>query len=583
MNSIKYKTNSFVKFLPFVLFFVLGTFFLWKFTNHIFFYHEKSSLFLVSFTFLQEHLNQPGGFLVYLGKLQSTFYYYPLLGAIILVAEICGIIYLLQKIGEIINSRNVYVLPFLIGAILFFLHTNYQYQAFNTLGVFIQLVLFLGVIRFVKQKYLWFVVCFTPIIYLLFGSFSFMFLLLFSTFLFLNKEWLKIVVSWVLCVLLFFIGKEFLFFQTIETLLTNPFSVQEIGGQIQLFIVVLAVIILFPFLAKINGITIKNIRLIELSPIVTLVVFVFLLVPRIDKKNSQYFKVEQLFYAQKYDELIELNTKEQSTNMLTAFLNNVALAETGELTESFFTFPQSPDGRTLFLKWEIISEVLKRGGYFYYSTGMINEAQRWAYEYMVMEGNSPEALKMMIKTDLIKGKYKIAEKYIAFLEKSVFYRKEAKEFRKLLFNNEAVAAHPELGKKQKLDTKQDFFVQTENPAINLDYIIEADSTNLAAIEYKLAWLMLQKDMAGVVNMLPIMEKAGYKRIPKNVEEVVASYKLMRVGEMPELKYLKVNPKTEQRFQQFYKIFQENRNNKQQAQGALAQEFLHTYWYYVFFR
>ena len=188
---------------------------------------------------------------------------------------------------------------------------------------------------------------------------------------------------------------------------------------------------------------------------------------------------------------------------------------------------------------------------------------------------------MIIKTDLIKGNYKIAQKYILILEKSIFYRTEAEEFRSLLFNTNAIKNHAELGAKQKLDTKQDFFVQAENPPANLDLIIEVDSANIPAIEYKLAWLMLQKDMKGVVDMLPVMERAGYKRIPKNVEEVVTSYKLMKVGEMPELKRLQISKNTEQGFQQFYKTFQQNRGNKKLAQRALS-EFSDTYWYYVFF-
>jgi hypothetical protein len=52
--------------------------------------------------------------------------------------------------------------------------------------------------------------------------------------------------------------------------------------------------------------------------------------------------------------------------------------------------------------------------------------------------------------------------------------------------------------------------------------------------------------------------------------------------MPELNQLKIRPETEQYFQQFYKIFQQNRSNKQEAQQALARDFANTYWYYVFF-
>lgn len=587
MNQTKHKTFRLSQILSLGLLFIFGVFYLYRFADYIFFYQEKAILFQVSVDYLKAHLNQPGGFLIWLSKLQTAFYFYPLLGSIFISVQICAIVFVLNKIALKISNRRLNLMPFLLGATLFYLQTNYQYLAFNNLGILIQLCLFLCVISYSKKEFLWLAVVLSPTVYFLFGSFSIIFLLMLALYLLQQKEWLRVGVLVLFCALFFFVGKEYFFFQTRQTLFKYPFSLQDVGAQIQVFFAAVFAIVLLPLWTKINlkwltEIRLKQIPIVELTPAIVIVLLAFVVMQRIDKKNSQYFQIEKLFYAQQYDELIQFNEQSPSSNMLTAFLNNVALAESGKLSEDFFKFRQSPDGGTLFLKWEIISEVLKRGGYFYYSVGMINEAQRWAYEYMVMNGNSPEALKMMIKTDLIKGKYEIAEKYISILEKSVFYRNEAGNFRALLFDDKAVSSHVELGKKQALDSKQDFFVQAENPPANLDFIIEADSANFMAIEYKLAWLMLQKDMKGVVALLPLMEKAGYKRIPKNVEELIATYKLMRVGEMPELQQLKVSKQTEQRFQQFYKIFQQNKNNKQQAQRALAREFSDTYWYFVFF-
>jgi hypothetical protein len=170
--------------------------------------------------------------------------------------------------------------------------------------------------------------------------------------------------------------------------------------------------------------------------------------------------------------------------------------------------------------------ILKRGGWFYYSLGMINEANRWAYEYMVMRGNTPEGLKMLIKTELINGNYAVAEKYIHILGQSVFYRDEAQKFRQMLFDDGKVEADSELGAKRKLKTRQDFFVLAENPLASLDGILAADSTNRMALQYQFAWLLLQKDYARVTELLPMLENAGFQWIPKNVEEAVVAYCLL---------------------------------------------------------
>jgi len=310
-------------------------------------------------------------------------------------------------------------------------------------------------------------------------------------------------------------------------------------------------------------------------------IFAILSISRIDKKNSHYFEAEKLFFQQKYEELISFNSAFPTQNTITLFLNNIALAETGKLNDELFKFPQSPDGKTLFLNWELAGEVLKKGGYFYYSLGMINEAQRWAYEYMVMRGNTPEGFKMLIKTELINGNFNVAAKYISILKQTIFYRDEALKFEKFLFNDEGIKNNPELGSKKRLKTKQDFFVLTEIPQANVDLIIAADSTNRVAVEYKFAFLLLQKDFAKVAELLPLLKKAGFDKIPKNIEEAVVAYSLLNLGKYPEFDGFTIDPKTVILFDEYYKIFQQNKGSKQQAQRAL-QKFSDTYWYYVFF-
>lgn len=587
MNVSNHKSNRTIQVLPFVLFFVMGTFFLYYYSAYIFFYQEKSILFQLSFDYLKQHLNQPGGFLIYLSELQTTFYYYPLLGSLLVVVQLCILIWLLQNIGKLLSGRSFYFIPFLVGGALYYLQTNYQYLAFNNLGILLQLFLLYIFVRSKKSVFLWSGIILFPAVYFLFGSFSVLLLLMIAFYLIQKKEWIKLAAIFVVAGLFFFAGKEFLFFQTTATLLQYPFTAQDTGGQLNVFVLVVFIVALVPLLLKIefrrlNTLSINKLKLVELTPFALLVLLVLLVIPRIDKKNSHYFHVEKLFYEQKYNEVIQFNAQFPSTNILTAFLNNVALAETGQLANIFFQFPQTPDGATLFQKWEMLGEVLRKGGYFYYSIGMINEAQRWAYEYMVMRGLTPEILKMLIKTELINGNSEVAEKYISILKRSIFYRDFAKNYEDLLFDEAAINKDPELGVKKALKPKMDFFVLSDDPVVNLDLVLQADSTNVFSLEYKLVWLMLQKDMKGVVDLLPVMEKAGYTQIPRNVEEAVVSYKLLKIGEMPELHQLRIRPETEQYFQQFYKIFQQNQSSKQQAQQALARDFSNTYWYYVFF-
>lgn len=201
---------------------------------------------------------------------------------------------------------------------------------------------------------------------------------------------------------------------------------------------------------------------------------------------------------------------------------------------------------------------------------------------MVMRGNTPEGIKMLIKTELINGNYKAAAKYISILKNSVFYRKEADKYEKMLFNDAAVNADAELGSKRRLKPKHDFFVLSDDPAANIDLVLAADSTNQMAVQYKFASLLLQKDLRKIAKALPLLEKAGFKRIPQNIEEAAIACQLLKVAQLPDMKYLQFSSDATQRFTTYYKIFEQNSSNKVQAQRALSRNFADTFWYYVFF-
>jgi hypothetical protein len=176
MNTADLKINRFLHIISYLTFFALSTFYLYWFAGYIFFYQEKITLFLVSFSYLTEHLNQPGNFLIWLAELQTAFYYYPLAGALIVSAEICLIVLLIFETGKLLTGKNFFLIPFLTGAVLFYLQTNYQYLAFNNLGIFLQILMFYLTIRYLEGIKMWIPVIFFPVWYFLTGSFSILFL-----------------------------------------------------------------------------------------------------------------------------------------------------------------------------------------------------------------------------------------------------------------------------------------------------------------------------------------------------------------------------------------------------------------------
>lgn len=577
--------------LPFLVFFSISFMYFCFFANYIFTYQEKKSLFLFTNDFLRENLTKPGGFLVYISIFLSSFYYYIALGAFILSALLTFIVRLSSRVIFLFSGKRNTVIPLTTGILLFAMQTDYRSLLFNIIGFLFVILLMLIVAKHPDLLHGWFPVIFLPLVYYFTGGFIWIALLFLTVYLIISnveKRWLKLVVAVALMTLTIFLSLEFLIFQNDKTIYFYPLSELNIGLHTLIFSLVTFLMIFLPALARIRypaviKARINAIKANSLAALITLVVMLPICVGMFDSKNKQYFYTEKLFFEGKFTELINFSKKIPPTNSLSVFLNNVALCETGQLDDHLFNTIQSPDGNTLFLKWEMFVEVLKRGGYFYYAAGMINEAHRWAFENMVMKGLSPEDLKMLVETELINGNYNMASKYITLLGKTIFYRKEAAHFRKFLNNDSAVDADNELGYKKKNRVKRDFFSISDDPLVNLEMMLAGGSVNKEALQYYCANLLLKKDYKGITRVLPEFEKAGFTKLPVNLEEAAEAISLMNKGQLPFTGNIPISKETEARWNQFLTIFGQYNTDVKAAEPALRKEFGNTFWYYAFYR
>jgi len=591
MSRINTNKSLSFSWLPFAIFFIGSFIYFEFFGDYVLFYQEKSSLFILSYDFLKLNLNQPGGLLIWLGKFLSTFFFYPLAGAIIISGILTLVVLIIRKLINFSTGENGYFFSFIIGIALFYLQTDYRFLLFNIIGLLLPIAFSCLSIRYSTIFKGWIPIILFPLIYFITGGFVWIFLILFTLFLIQDKgnnSWIKIVVLSSIALLTFYISKEFIFFQNGITLLLFPLTGLNTGSQPKLFFAVagiLSVLSLIPGLVirLTNKLKVTETINVVLTSSLIIVSVIFICLIRFDKKDSQYFYVEKLFYQNRYDDIITFNLANPPTNYLTGFLNNIALCEKGKLDDMLFFFPQSPDGKTLFLKWEMAGELLKRGGYFYYTIGMINEAHRWAFENMVIKGDSPEGLKMLIKTDLINGNYEVAAKYIKMLSRTLFYKKEAEAFAKLIYNDSGISADKELGEKRLNRIETDFFSITDNPYVNIEKILASDSLNKKAFEYKLAFMLLKKNTQGIANTLPEFKKYGYSILPVHVEEAVISFSTLNRKKLSLPGNIQLNKNTELRWNEFISIFQQHRSDPKAAEPALRKQFGNTFWYYVIYR
>jgi hypothetical protein len=561
------------------------------FYPYVFFYQEKVGFFYISDSIIADILIRPGSALMILSQIITSLYIFPFVGALILTSVIVISTILVRQIIRAYFGADPIGLSFITGGTLMILHCDYHFPLLFGLGLVLQLAVSHLTLKVKWLVNRWMPLLLFPFWYVLTGSFAFIFAIHYSLYLLLRREkWalIQCIALWLIQIVFIYLSKEYLFYFSLEDLLVFP--LKSISPEIlyQIFLSLVLVLSFIPIIGllktKYFNETLFFSRFFRWGiPTLSLIIFISIGIVRFSQKDKHYFQVENLFLKGEYNQLIYYNLRNKSANILTSFLNNIALSKQGKLNDMLFMFPQSPDGKTLFLSWDLAGEILKRGGYLYYEIGMFNEAHRWAYENMVMYGYSPEGLKMLIKTELIDGNLSMARKYINLLDQSLFYKKDAAIFRQLAADSTSIFKDAELTESRTQRVKNDFFVLADDPYLNLLNVVKYNSQNRKALEYEMAYLLLKKDFKGIVKNLGLYEQLSVKKLPIHIEEAVVAYKTLGMGDDAVIDRMDIRPETIEKFTRYLQTLKKFGNNKAAAQEALLKDFGSTFWYYVFYK
>ncbi|MCF0192843.1 MAG: hypothetical protein HUK05_05420 [Prevotella sp.] len=144
-------------------------------------------------------------------------------------------------------------------------------------------------------------------------------------------------------------------------------------------------------------------------------------------------------------------------NINNAYTSNIyfmIISMGGELENEVGGMLRAP--QQLFMKPSQVRFVRRLFMSLYYYIGYVNGAQREAFEYNEPTDGMmiPAAVKILAQTNLCQGNYAVAEKYLNYLEHTLFYRDWAKQYRRFLYNDKAVEEDAELGPRRKTLTME---------------------------------------------------------------------------------------------------------------------------------
>ena len=211
--------------------------------------------------------------------------------------------------------------------------------------------------------------------------------------------------------------------------------------------------------------------------------------------------------------------------------------------------------------------------------GDMGAAQNHAHDvFECTTYGQPTMLKMLVKTNLIRGAYAVAEKYITLLEKTWRYGSWATDMRRFLYDDAAVAADPELGLMRR-NLPADDFTTTDT----FECLIKTLKTNpedMNARDYLIAYLFLYRDTEYTNRVVETFWNTPVlSPFPTQLQEV---FLLVNGDNIDYCRSRGVDEETIGRYIHFMNSLAQAERGRTNPAAVLRKEFGNTIWYQFMF-
>ena len=281
-----------------------------------------------------------------------------------------------------------------------------------------------------------------------------------------------------------------------------------------------------------------------------------------------------------WDKIIAMADRKSPALPMTVTSLNLALYKTGQLPDRMFNYLQNgPEG--LLPTFRIDFMIPMVGGEAYWHLGFVNTAQRFVFEAMEAlpdHQKSARAIKRLTETNIVNGYYEVAAKYLFLLEKTLFYRKWARETRTYLYDEAKIDAHREWGEIRRFRTQDDFFFSEEERDMMLGILFQQRRDHRMAYEYLMAYTLLTKDLDAFLDYMYLQKDIAYYEIPRSWQEALVYLWGLSNSNMDDIPF-PISNAVKQDVNDYARIY----TSMQSPEPALRRLFSKTYWYYLHFR
>ncbi len=535
---------------------------------------EQLQLFEWTGDYFAETAAVPGGFADYLGRFLAQFFYTPVPGALI----IAGLLVLIRTMILALCKRKdalVAALAFLPSIVLLMV----MCLRFPTVTLLVAFALALAAalavsrIRRTKTRRICTLVL-IPVLYLLLGSFAFLFAALMAV-----MEHNKVfgAVAVLLAVACPLAAYPFLPFTLGRLLYGLNYYKVHIHMPVWPWVAVTAAVAVVAF-ARLN----RAAGEIHAWPVCYGAVLL-LAVPAVllssSRDDEQSLKYNILAGKRAWNRIVTEATRHAPRTYSETACLNLALCKTGHLGGHMFDYLQ--DGPETLLPHENTPhhDGLSTAEIFY-QLGMVNNARRYCFEALNVIPDYQKAapvFKLLAEISLVNENFEMARKYLTALSHTTFYRKWADERLMLLLDKTGPLVMDEYAEKrlERYKGDRDYIFDYNAADYSLMQLLQEHPGNLTAINYLMAWYLLRKDPAAFVGACPF--EAFTSAVPKVWQEgflLDRSRSGHPSDELPDF----ITPANTARYEAFIRDF-----NANVPMAAMQRSYGDTYWFYYFFK
>ena len=582
---------------PFLGIFLLVAGYFYQAFDPTLYAHHHQPVFLVDAAYLSDFLEYPGGLADWGAQFFLQFLCFRLPGALILAAFSLAVFVLVYSLLRGLPGRRYPLLlacpPFLLFLML---QSHYGFPFVIGIKYFCAVALLLLYARLSGRLKLASNLL-SALVYFALGGWGFLFytaLCVMHDTLYSAARWRYVhAVLGVLAYLAYpFLAARFLFPMVLEEAYFNiaPFERYQVHPGAPLYLLYLALPLLL--LGHVGYVRLAGDRAVgkgmtagrgwlAAQTAVIVAVGIGALVGTLDARMRKSVQVDQMATQGRWRELLDVSQTMTHWSRHTTAHTNRALYHTGQLLESMFNNPQLYGADGLFLdRMAMAGEITAPASDLYLELGHVKASQVMAYEGQTRQKYNPHLLKRLAVTNIICGQNRVAGMFLDVLEKSLVHRGWVRDGRNWLAGGAAGPGGALIESKRAQMPKTDFFIRREEPDRDLKKLLAADGQNRMALEYLLAYYLLERRLGDLGEFLALVYSEGAD-LPRHVEEALVLIKAAEPDALGEATF-PVGSGTVQRFVAFSKLVEQNPHLNPPAAARLARErgFRTTYWYYA---